>query len=796
MKHLATAGLTALVAFAACNHDTPQPKTPDKDGVQAPAPSKHALTMGAPRLCSGHQLIAKLVAQGPLPPVDDGTKPGVLAASAKASGAKGDEFQTAYEKAAPQIVYIVTTKKNFYGFVKGSGTGELVDDKGHVLTNYHVVATGKQDDFSFKTTVFFGHMEASGRMVKDETPHEGTVVKVDPIRDLALIEVSDVPKGLGHMKLADKDPKPGQPVAAIGHGNVGLLWTMKGCQVGAIGERKDLVDPRGDCDQYVDESLPVGSRSAMVERCKKDVEDADNALGSQVGGQGLMVQTDCGISHGDSGGPLIDASGGLVGVNEGIAANGENADNGRHIHVGEVREFLQSIPAIAAHELPDPWCAGLENDVEDVDLDGQIDLERTSGAGEYAYFFDLDEDTFGKKPAGPMPFDAEVALQGTGDARYAWYDTDNDGRFDLMLQGGMYSASADKAYRIGADGALREDKDAEGGFLLDAKYLGDAAMAPRFAKLAASVASDAANPATGAPGEIVVPDPIWGGGRSGTYSDGDGDGKPDSVRLSSRWSSGWLFDSDQDTTGAIASDADLQKLVNARGIHAELAVVQAPGYFWAFYDTNGDGEHDVALATPPGGFGATLSFRRAKGGSWTRTGEHLGRKLFRPKLVAGSDRLARLLAPLFDGVAADDGLGSFPDPKLARFSLASAQDLHKRVAYGFAGYAEMQLVDVDGDSKLGGDIGSAIAGGGFKADFGRVANEGYLWSYYDGDGDGVWDAVIFGESAEKALAGYRVKNGAVSYDADLAKGGLYQPSLFSGDKQKGASELFAKLYGG
>jgi S1-C subfamily serine protease len=374
------AGFTVALAVAACNQTTTstQPKVPGKKAETPPEPSKPKVVMGAPRLCSGQQLISKLVAKGPLPPVDEGTKPGVLNASLK--GAKGDgTFQKAYEGAAPKIVYIVSAKKSLFGFSKSSGTGALIDDKGHIITNFHVVSNGKQDDFSFKVNVFFGKMEASGRIAKEEQAHEGTIVKIDPIRDLAVIKVNDVPKGVGFMKLADKDPKPGQPVAAIGHGNIGLLWSVKGCTVASIGERKDLINSRGDCEQYVDDSMPSEGRMATVDRCKKDLEDANKVLGDQVGGQGLMVQTDCGISHGDSGGPLIDETGGLVGINQGISVIQGSADNGRHIHVGEVREFVQKLSDVPAHELPNPWCAGLDNSIEDVDLDGQVDLERAVG---------------------------------------------------------------------------------------------------------------------------------------------------------------------------------------------------------------------------------------------------------------------------------------------------------------------------------------------------------------------------------------------------------------------------------
>jgi hypothetical protein len=400
-----------------------------------------------------------------------------------------------------------------------------------------------------------------------------------------------------------------------------------------------------------------------------------------------------------------------------------------------------------------------------------------------------------------MPFDAEVALQGAQGMRYAWYDTDNDGRFDLMLQGSAYGDRVSKAYKLAADGTVTELKDGAGGYLLDAKHLNDASLAPRFGKLASSVADSATNPETSQKGaEITVPDPIWGGGKSGKYNDGDGDGKADSASIHSRWSSGWLFDADQDGLGTIQSDADLQRLINNRAVDAEMTVVHARGEFWAFYDTDVDGEHDLALATPAGAHGTTRAYERKKGASWQQTTNHLGRRLFRAGLVSGnSERLQRLLTPLFNGLATDEGLGSVPNPKNAHFSLSGSSELKKRVAYGYGYYIQAQLVDVDGDSSMGsGNINELVRNGQFKADFARYVNGGWVWAYYDTDGDGGWDVVLFGENAggKPPLAAYRLKNGALVADPALSKGSLIQPSLFSdANKQKGATELFGKLYG-
>ncbi|MDF0529034.1 trypsin-like peptidase domain-containing protein [Tsukamurella sp. 8F] len=159
----------------------------------------------------------------------------------------------------------------------GLGSGSVIDaSRGYILTNNHVVsdAVGNNDA---KTEVVFWN----GRRVPAK------VVGADPGTDLAVVKV-DV-DGLHQIGLGDSDQlAPGQPVVAIGS-PVGLERTVTTGVVSAT--HRAIQEPA-------------------------DGADAPAVLDA--------VQTDAAINHGNSGGPLLDMKGRLVGVNT-LASNAEFA---------------------------------------------------------------------------------------------------------------------------------------------------------------------------------------------------------------------------------------------------------------------------------------------------------------------------------------------------------------------------------------------------------------------------------------------------------------------------------------
>ena len=159
------------------------------------------------------------------------------------------------------------------------GSGVVIDPKGYILTNNHVVApTGGNADSI--TAVF-----SSGARVP------ATIVGRDPVTDLAVIKVNAT--NLTVIKLGTSSSlRPGDPVIAIGS-PLGLAGTVTSGIVSAV-NRPVL--------------LPAENGGPSV------VYDA--------------IQTDAAINHGNSGGALVDATGALVGINSSIQTDSSDASGG------------------------------------------------------------------------------------------------------------------------------------------------------------------------------------------------------------------------------------------------------------------------------------------------------------------------------------------------------------------------------------------------------------------------------------------------------------------------------------
>ncbi|MEN9786811.1 MAG: hypothetical protein RLZZ299_2075 [Pseudomonadota bacterium] len=133
--------------------------------------------------------------------------------------------------------------------------GVVVDPNGTVATAYHCVATGLVPEVRWR----------DGRVV------EGTVVARDPARDLALVRTTAA--GVPHLSVREGDPRVGERVVALGH-------------------------PLGDA---------AGGKLAGVLQWSA-AEGIVGAVGPWV------IQTDAGLNPGNSGGPLVDLDGRVVGI--------------------------------------------------------------------------------------------------------------------------------------------------------------------------------------------------------------------------------------------------------------------------------------------------------------------------------------------------------------------------------------------------------------------------------------------------------------------------------------------------
>jgi S1-C subfamily serine protease len=151
------------------------------------------------------------------------------------------------------------------------GSGFVYDDQGHIVTNAHVV------DGAQSVSVRFW----------DGSTHDATVVGTDPSTDLAVIEVDAPSSLLVPLPLGESDAVTvGEPVVAIGS-PFGLEETVTSGIVSAL--HRQMSSPNGFT-----------------------IDDA--------------IQTDAAINHGNSGGPLLDSQGKVIGVNSQIESESGGSD--------------------------------------------------------------------------------------------------------------------------------------------------------------------------------------------------------------------------------------------------------------------------------------------------------------------------------------------------------------------------------------------------------------------------------------------------------------------------------------
>jgi S1-C subfamily serine protease len=200
--------------------------------------------------------------------------------------------QTIYRRDSPGVVTLLSAQSGGTG--GGLGSGFVVSDSGEIVTNAHVVTTGSGASIRKAAEVFvrFG----------DGNQVEAKIVGFDPFSDVALVKVD--PKGLTLRPLtlgSIDDVEVGAPVAAIG-------------------------SPFGE-----ERSLSVGVVSAT-----------DRAIESLTGFQtGGALQTDAAINSGNSGGPLLDARGRVLGINSQIrSSSGSGSGVGFAVPVDVVRRSL------------------------------------------------------------------------------------------------------------------------------------------------------------------------------------------------------------------------------------------------------------------------------------------------------------------------------------------------------------------------------------------------------------------------------------------------------------------------
>jgi len=190
-----------------------------------------------------------------------------------------------YRASAPAVVHIETTTRvkqpadPFFGNPFGTsqtqralGSGFVIDKAGHIVTNYHVVQGASLIQVSFSNNERF----------------KAKVVGVDPSTDVAVLKVNVKSRALKTLTLGNSDDvRVGDQVIAIGN-------------------------PFG-----LDRSVTAGIVSAVQRR----IEAPNNLSIAHV------IQTDAALNHGNSGGPLLNAQGEVIGVNAQIETGGQTQGN-------------------------------------------------------------------------------------------------------------------------------------------------------------------------------------------------------------------------------------------------------------------------------------------------------------------------------------------------------------------------------------------------------------------------------------------------------------------------------------
>jgi putative serine protease PepD len=209
-----------------------------------------------------------------------------------------------YERASPAVVNVTTRVLRhdfFHGVIpeEGAGSGFVIDADGHILTNYHVIRRAQQIEVSFG----------------DDTVLEAEIVGTDPRNDIAVLRVS-APEGLlAPLEFGDSDNlQVGQRAIAIGN-------------------------PFGQFGR----TLTTGVISAL-DRNLRGPEDRE------IGG---IIQTDAAINRGNSGGPLLDSNGQVIGMNTAIfSPSGTNSGVGFAIPVSTIQRVLPELLTTGRYRHP------------------------------------------------------------------------------------------------------------------------------------------------------------------------------------------------------------------------------------------------------------------------------------------------------------------------------------------------------------------------------------------------------------------------------------------------------------
>jgi S1-C subfamily serine protease len=696
--------------------------------------------------------------------------------------------KSSFDVNAPATVLITTRW--------GHGSGVVIDPKGLVITNYHVVEAGETEDFGIEVGVTTAKINPDGSADPDKKLR-ARALKVDPARDLALLQIDGLKGTLPSAPLAPAErPRAGRKVSAIGNAGVGFGWAVKHCHINAIGT---LESAASAIFRKEAEALPPEKREEMAKAIAKAAKKA-----------GLQIQTDCTVLPGDSGGPLIDEeTHEIVGLNAAIRTSTSGAKSlgsvSFHIHIKEIHDFLADAPKAPTSFVPDPWeVGGHQAAIDDTNNDGEIDSMRVGGhCGSehmscHGIFIDMDQDSF--RNVAKLPELQEIYDKHSFDAEWVifqrarlprggevgdhlgplldvliYFDANNDGTFDgLVVRDG--EAQANRGYRLVKNGVQRDpsldDIDTN-----PQRVFEKAADKENFLHFKAAFEEGT----TAIQAERSVPVEV-------TLSDHTADGKPDTVRIQTRLDERLGIDVDQDALPKLEGKA-LEKALAAGEIDFELmAVTTSPYRLW--YDRDNDGRLDFVLegSTPERGFALGASTIDAEGKLVPAPG-HVGRRLLRPGVYTDTptrEAMEKLLTAAFpeEHATVDDGISSFPSLRVGPLFESRPYPGTDRAAVAVVdGGRAMVFVDLDKDSFKGKDadklVMHAIRDGTFDAEFVFMFDGAQSWSYYDANNDGKFEEIWVGVAPAAHQPRHKYKIGeTVTREDPPAKVTMFEPSVF------------------
>ena len=205
--------------------------------------------------------------------------------------------QEIYRHAGPGVLQVTSTSVDssdpFFGPQArvSLGSGFVIDKDGYIVTNYHVIESARQIEVNF-----------SG-----DDRVQATIVGVDPSTDLALLKINAQARALTPLPLGDSDAvRVGDAVVAIGN-PFGLERTVTAGIVSAL--QREITAPNG---YTIDK----------------------------------VIQTDAPINQGNSGGPLLNTQGEVIGVNSQIEPGNSGTGNlgiGFAVPSATLREVVSQI---------------------------------------------------------------------------------------------------------------------------------------------------------------------------------------------------------------------------------------------------------------------------------------------------------------------------------------------------------------------------------------------------------------------------------------------------------------------